>query len=280
MTVPSLSIQKNIAHLASSEIKNNIDHFGRRRPILVIGDKFQDFFLGKDSITISQLRGLLDFPAGIILCEPLLLIPGQGLGEDDIESVLARSNDSSLRDHLDFSLWHRLPRRAEHTLSHKRRTQNTLISMPRGIGEDVFELDLLIDENCELMSDHQTGLHLQGMILVEAARQAFLVVTEVFFLPQDGTKFYFIFNNVSADYKRFAFPIATRLVYRVRERDVGNAGPRFVVDVLFEQAGAEVAVVSGSFTVVKSRSVSKIEQSLAKETIKNHFAAMIAGDAR
>jgi hypothetical protein len=126
------------------------------------------------------------------------------------------------------------------------------------------------------MEDHQTGLHLQGMLLVEAARQAFLAVTEVFFLPQDGTKFYFVFNTLSVNYKRFAFPIATRLHYRVCERDVSTSNPRFAIDVMFEQAGTDVATVSGGFTVVKNRSVSKMEQSLARDAIKSHFAALVA----
>ncbi|WP_158240814.1 AfsA-related hotdog domain-containing protein [Telmatospirillum siberiense] len=244
----------------------------KRRPILVVGDKFREFSSEKAVLTLSQLQGLLDIPAGLALCEPLFLIPGQGLGEKDIESVLARAQTSAHRDQFDFSLWHSLPKRAERALSHKHRAKNTLISAPRRIDASLFELDFLVDEDCELMDDHQTGQHLQGMLVVEAARQSFLAVTEAFLLPRDGSKSYFVFNSLAAEYKRFMFPVPALMRYRVRERDDSGHNPRFVVDIHFEQAGQEAAKVTCGFTVMPDWRIRKIEQTLAQQAVERHFA--------
>lgn len=264
---------------ASSEITGSRFHAvapesGKGRPILVVGDKFREFSVGKAVLTISQLRGLLDIPTGLTLCEPLILIPGQGLGEQDIDSVLAQATTTAHRDHLDFSLWHRVPRRAERALSHKHQAKNTLISVPRRIDETLYELDLLVDENCELMGDHQTGQHFQGMLVVEAARQSFLAVTEAFLLPRDGTKFYFVFNSLVAEYKRFMFPIPARMEYRIRERDDSGHNPRFVVDILFDQAGQETAAVTCGFTVMPDWRIRKIEQTLARQAVDRHLSGL------
>ncbi|HXP95312.1 MAG TPA: AfsA-related hotdog domain-containing protein [Telmatospirillum sp.] len=231
-------------------------------------------------MTISQLRGLLDLPAGLILCEKMRLVPGQGLSEKDVDDVLAQATATAHRDRLDFSLWRRTPRRADRALSHKYRIENTLISAPRRIDEDHYDVDLLVDENSELMGDHQTGQHLQGMLMIEAIRQAFMAIAEAFFLPSGDIEYYFLFNTLAVELKRFIFPIATCLHCTILEKDLSGTSRRFVMEALFEQAGSETARISGSFTVAKYRSIKKMEQLLAKETITSHFATLAAADQR
>lgn len=240
--------------------------------ILVVGDKFSAFTAEKPVMTISQLRGLLALN-GIVTMkhEHLVLVPGQGLSEEDMAAVLAAApTDGS----YDLSLWQARRPRADAALSHKKNKRNTLISAPRRLDDTTYELDLLVDEECEVMSDHQTGQHLQGMLLIEAARQAFLAVSEAFFLPQDGTRYYFIFDSLSVAYKRFVFPVDARLIYHVRERE-GTAGKqRFAVEVVIEQCGQEVATVSGAFTTVKDARVTRMENGLAAEVVASHLAGV------
>ncbi len=227
-------------------------------------------------MTIAQLREILQLSTALVTCEPMILVPGQGMSDADMASILALVETSAQRHNLDFSLWHRWPRRAGRALSHKWKPANSLISEPRKIDEDRYLLDLLIDDACELMGDHQTGQHLQGMLLVEAVRQSFLAVTEAFFLPQDGTRYYFIFNNIAAEYKKFLFPLAAQLHYRVCDREVSASSRRFTVEVGVEQAAGEAVRVSGIFTVVKDRSLRKMEEALAKEALAGHYAQLAA----
>jgi hypothetical protein len=56
-----------------------------------------------------------------------------------------------------------------------------MLSLPRRVSESCFEADVLVDDAGEHMSDHVSGQHLPGMVLIEAARQMILAVTEEFF---------------------------------------------------------------------------------------------------
>lgn len=244
------------------------------RIILAVGDKFAQFGIGKDVITLSQLRALLGLPKMLVVdTGRVVVVPGQGLGDDDVEAILALAAKASQCAHFDFSLWHRLPKRANRALSHKQRPENTLISEPRRLGEDVFELDLLIDEDCELMSDHQSGQHLQGMILVEAARQSLLAVTEAFFLPQDGTRFAFVFNDMTINYNNFAFPLDARLRYVIKDKEIrGSRRQRFDVEISIEQCGIVAATFTSSFTAFEEHRIVSKEASDARKTFDAHMS--------
>lgn len=235
--------------------------------IFVVGDKFFQFSHGKNVLTVSQLRGLLTVSGMLMFDHNLIEIhPGQGLSDEDLLGILSMAADCPHADRFDLSALERMSRRAPASHSHKRKSENTLISMPRQIAEREFLLDLLIDENCELMRDHQTGQHLQGMILLEAARQSFLAVTEAFFLPADATKFYFVINEMVARYQRFAFPLPAVIRYRLREHDGANPlRQRFLADISVEQCGDCVASFVTDFTTFEDARISAREAKLAAE---------------
>lgn len=100
--------------------------------------------------------------------------------------------------------------RAGRSVCHKHSSANQLISMPRKICEHIFEADILIDDRNEIMSDHLTGLHLQGMLLIEATRQMFIAVGETQYVhlgvPVGG---YVVFNRLDTRFEQFSFPVPT-----------------------------------------------------------------------
>jgi len=233
--------------------------------IFVVGDKFFQFSHGKNVLTVSQLRGLMTV-SGLMMFEHnhVEIQPGQGLGDEDVLGILQLAAASPHSERFDLSALERMSRRAPASQSHKRKSENTLISMPRQVSETEFLLDLVIDENCELMRDHQTGQHLQGMILLEAARQSFLAVTEVFFLPEDGTKFYFVIHEMVASFSRFAFPLPAVVRYRLREHDGDNPlRQHFVADITVEQCGEVVSSFVTDFTTFEDTRISAKEEKLA-----------------
>lgn len=248
--------------------------------VLIVGDKFAPFAAGKDVMTLTQLKECLDAPnAPIPIQGHTTLIPGQGLGDRDVEQLLELAARSPRRDHFDFHQWYNLPKRVESSRSHKRQPENTLISEPRRLAEDLFEMHLLIDENCELMSDHQTGQHVQGMLLIEAARQASLAVTETFFLAQNGSRYSFVFNGMSVSYNQFAFPLPARLRYSIREKDVSKPKRQtFVNDIMIEQCGTETASFSMSFAVFEAGRIGNRENNLANRAVSEYLANIAAHD--
>jgi hypothetical protein len=239
------------------------------RILLVVGDKFASYVQGKDAITLSQLRGLLSFSVPLLPSQGVtLLVPGQGLSDTNIKNLLAEAAVSPNLAHFDFSLWHNLPQRAPTHLTHKHIPANTLVSVPRQLSEFVFESDLMIDEDCELMSDHQSGQHVQGMVLVEAARQILIAVTEAYFIPKNDIDYSFIFNGLSVNFNQFAFPLGAVVRCTMKEASLDN--PRrlsFSGYVEIEQCGQ---VVCDSLSIYSAMEKVKITKREGMGAAKSH----------
>ncbi|HVI49815.1 MAG TPA: AfsA-related hotdog domain-containing protein [Candidatus Sulfotelmatobacter sp.] len=245
--------------------------------IFVVGDKFFQFSHGKNVLTVSQLRGLMTV-SGLMIFEHnhVEIQPGQGLSDQDVLGILQLAAASPHSERFDLSALERMSRRAPASQSHKHKSENTLISMPRQLSEREFLLDLVIDENCELMRDHQTGQHLQGMILLEAARQSFLAVSEAFFLPEDGTKFYFVIHEMVARYHHFAFPLPAVIRYRLREHEGANPlRQHFVADITVEQCGEVVSSFVTDFTAFEDSRISVKEGKLAEASCSQATSAVL-----
>lgn len=107
------------------------------------------------------------------------LVAGQGLDEKQISHAWYVGTSKGLI--AEFQHWHvnRRKQLATKPLVHKHRSENTLISTPERSENGNFVAGLILHEQNELMLDHLTGQHVQGMVLTEACRQMFLAVTEL-----------------------------------------------------------------------------------------------------
>ena len=246
-----------------------------RKNILIVGDKFTNFAEGKDALTFSQLRHLIKqkkIPGGSQA--KIYLIPGQGFSDVDTQTLLDEARLSQNRKYFDFSLFQNRPKRASTSLSHKSDDRNTLLSVPKRIGEDHYQMQLMLDENCELMGDHQSGQHVQGMVLFEAARQSLLVVTEAFYLTQQSNiKHAFIFNKMAVTFSHFAFPIDAKLDYCIKEKKERKTRMSFVVDITIEQCGVVAASFEAEFSVFKHEFISLKEGTQAQQALGDLLAS-------
>lgn len=129
-------------------------------------------------------------------------------------------------------------------------------------------MDLCIDENSELMRDHQTGQHVQGMVLVEASRQAFLAVPEAFFQDEGEDSAYFVINSVTTEFMGFVFPIRSHIDYRVVSKDINERRKKFSVEIEIIQGGEIRTRSTISFTVYPNRIISEREAALARDAVK------------
>ena len=108
------------------------------------------------------------------------------------------------------------------SLSHKVKTHNTMISEPL-VGRPGHEYVsyLMLDDDCAEMSDHNTGFHIQGMVLTEAARQMMLAVGEKYLLDKTlKGQAYFALRKVNSEFFHFAFPIEMKIVHHVLRKKV------------------------------------------------------------
>ncbi|MFT5519804.1 MAG: hypothetical protein ACI9IA_000388 [Enterobacterales bacterium] len=243
------------------------------KTLLVVSDKFHHFATRKDVITISELYSLLNSEK--IIFQKLtktLLIPGQGFSEESINNIKLLAHSSLNSAHFNFSMWNNMPKRASKQITHKYKNENILISEPQRQSNDTFSMNILINENCEMMQDHQTGLHVQGILLLEASRQGFLAIFEKFFSVESAGKLYFIFNSLHVNYNRFAFPLPATLAVSIRELDLCNSKKqRAVMDMRIMQCGSSSASFSLDMTMMASTRISSMESKLATQSLNDHI---------
>lgn len=244
----------------------------KKKYFFVVGDKFKEFAAGKDVLTFKQLKSLTDLPDGLMSAHAVLIL-GQGVQEEEARCILNKyENAIEAAPFLETSDLRRALDRAHSDISHKKIAHNTMIGVPQQLSDVEFEIPLNIDERCELMGDHQSGQHVQGMILVEAFRQSFLAVTEAFF-PFGDEKTYFVINGMNTEFQNFLFPLPAHVHYRILEVDCNDRRARYKVAMAAKQNGIECATAEVTFSVYPASSISAKEASLADSVTLSMLAS-------
>ncbi|MGO4395679.1 AfsA-related hotdog domain-containing protein [Variovorax sp. M-6] len=203
------------------------------------------------------------------------LIAGQGLGVAEVDHAFRLGVTQGLA--AEFALWriwmNTMP--AGRALSHKKKAENVLISAPEKLEDGTYAADLLLHADNELMQDHLTGQHVQGMVLTEACRQMLLAVTERFCLDDyKPAKRYFVLNEMAVRYMAFAFPLPAQVRYRVLEQKQPKPDRVLVhADMEVWQGDQPVSGMNVKFSVMDATVLGEREASLASKAI----AAQVTG---
>ncbi|MCG8273901.1 hypothetical protein MIC97_20675 [Aquamicrobium sp. NLF2-7] len=179
---------------------------------IVSADVFSEFNRECGALDASELRARLEAKA---IAADDYFLPGQGLTEADYADIEALARHNGFDEAFHF--WRPFPNgpRAPRSLTHKHQPYNSLISIPQEQPDGSFRANLLISTGNELISDHVTGQHVQGMVLVEACRQMFIAVSELCHMEhEDGRRSYVVFNKMEVAFKAFTFPIPAVIEYR------------------------------------------------------------------
>ncbi|PLX61070.1 AfsA-related hotdog domain-containing protein [Sedimenticola selenatireducens] len=225
---------------------------------VIVGDRMQAFAATTEAMTLTEF---LELPRPT----SKTVVIGQGLNLEQMDC---------LKQHCAQHNLELLPavdpvNRAGRSVTHKRKHQNGLISVPVFITDNTFEAELLVDDQGELLLDHATGCHIQGMVLIEAIRQMFIAVAETGYqtqgVPQNG---YVVFNSIDVRFKSFAFPTSAILrhttdSFHMKRPD--RATFKALIEVI--QNGVCVAAVNVSYTVFESTTLAPKETQKAQEAL-------------
>ncbi|WP_415883798.1 AfsA-related hotdog domain-containing protein [Neptuniibacter sp. QD34_54] len=236
-----------------------------QKSLIVVGDKFTCFGSIPGAITASKLARIME---GYDKETPMpkVVVFGQGLSESWIEFFKSTNVENNLK--IVFIEDKTSPVRAGRSQAHKVNRKNVLISSPSEVGENQFSMQLRLDDDCEIMADHTTGHHIQGMVLIEAARQSFLAVTEKFYLSKDKS-YYFVINNMDVNYKKFAFPIETKINFDITSvKSIKDERFSATTDIDFIQNGESICTVNVKYTAILNENLSKKERDMAEESLK------------
>lgn len=188
--------------------------------ILVVGDSFCEFSEKNNAITSEEL---LKTVHNVISPSNLKgkIILGQGINHETAQEIISEYQvKTGGKGLLDITEMHKATKFGKNSFTHKAKICNVIIGHTHKISDNEYKVPLLIDDNCELLQDHQTGLHVQGIMLVEAFRQAIVAITEEFLCHREGYKTTIVVNYINTTYNSFIFPLPTDIIFKVINKEI------------------------------------------------------------
>lgn len=234
------------------------------RRLTVVGDKFIGFAKNDDVVTLTQIVHDITCDEIPDYCDEIYLAQGISYTEKNKLENLLLSSALEVR----ISYLNGLDRKENLVFVHKIQEQNVVIAKPEKLGEGHYQSYLLIDNNCEIMADHVTGMHLQGMLIIEAGRQMMLSIIENYFpKPSKDFLYRFTLESKSIKFNKFLFPIDVSIESFLTINSRKNGNLRATLVNKFQQNNINCAEVSIDFSVYKESFVLKKETELVEELL-------------
>lgn len=235
--------------------------------LIVVGERFAGFAEQDDVVSVEQFASWLKARCAEPEFDRVNVVLGQGVSDYELEAMRSELAGSGLQDKVTINVPE--VRGLGRNQVHKHRQSNVLIADLVQEGDE-YRAFLLIHNDNELLIDHQTGLHVQGMVVIEAARQMFLAVSETFLIgPHEGRGYYYVINTLNTTFENFLFPLAAQVVLRVVSIS-GEHSKRVEVDCEVElfQAGRRCSVVRVTFTAFPRERMEPKEAERARRAIE------------
>lgn len=242
--------------------------------LILVGDRFAAFAGQRGVLTVAQFSADLKAGAYHRYPSPLRLVRGQGV-DDPTWSRLLDQLSLVPPGVLDIRLDPQ-PVPVPREEVHKRRPENVLIGDLHRTGPGSYHADLCVDPFNDLLLDHVSGQHVQGMVLVEACRQMMLAAAIRDHSPATGTPPAFLMRSLATEFDRYLYPVPAEL-----ELNLEQVGParRGLVElsgtVLVRQAGEVVARCTCAFSVLAAPVLARVENAAA--TRVSERVAAVAG---
>lgn len=131
----------------------------------MVSDSFDSFAANDDVVSYSELIRMIEARA---LAARKIVI-GQGMDEGRRRTIKRALVATGLDEAIKLIDINSNP--VDRLLVHKYKPENVCIDEPREVGEGRFTSCLVLDDRCAEISDHTTGQHIQGAVLIEASRQ-------------------------------------------------------------------------------------------------------------
>ncbi|MGH3793850.1 MAG: AfsA-related hotdog domain-containing protein [Pseudonocardiaceae bacterium] len=231
--------------------------------VIVVGARFDAFLTNHGTISTAGLMRRLRTLGG---SRTLSVTIGQGLSADQLGKVrrLIESNPRAVAVGG-------IPEFAEKHLTHKRNPKNTMVGTPVRLAADRFVTDLLIDEHTEVLEDHLTGQHIPAIALMEAARQTWTAVTEMYLLKDTATTQRFVVSSMRSAFHKYVFPLPACVEYRLVGHQASTTGQVFKCLICVYQEDVLAAEVEAEYLVIPEAFSEKYESMVARQTLVGHL---------
>ena len=235
-------------------------NISRDKPIYIVGKKIKQQLGLPNIINYDEFIDLLEMVDVNDIHEFRI---GQGLSSGQVNSIFLL-----LKNYIGCVKKYNIKPQICNKAVHKLDIKNTMISIPEKIDESNYKSYLFVDEECAEMSDHMTGCHIQGLVLVEAARQMVNAVADKYYINDNSVNF-FVLNELNATFRQYSFPLDIELHYKIINLKKGlNGNFASEVEINFVQNNNITTTVSIKYQAMNSKIMSNYEKSLAQKCIK------------
>jgi hypothetical protein len=246
--------------------------------LYVVGDGYAAFAEHRSVITFVQLRTLLLERA--INWSATELAQGLGLETAQLKMIRNELRAAGAPPHVakHFEREH-----APLALTHKHTDDHVLIGPARRIDHGAFMFDVVLTSTQDRLSDHVTGQHVSGMLLIEAGRQAAAVALETLHADK-SVDYAATWSALRASFQSFAFPLPMTVHASVDSGDHARSNKLETrVAITIRQLDRTVAELEYEIPLTRMTLLKKLEQRAAARTIEHagaHASVLPATDLR
>lgn len=230
----------------------------------IVGDCFETFNSHTDVINLKKFKGLDPYSGEVASYEYII---GQGISLMDLEEI--KINKLPLYSLIkNTDIFKKNPH-----LVHKRKIENCHITLPEKISDTEYLMNVVVDSQCCELSDHITGEHINGVVLIEATRQAFIAVTQTFFLNEND-KIYFILKKLTCEFESFLFPLTIQMKYKILNFEKkGDRQLNFEAETIcyHHDEKEKSCVIKGFFSVYPKAGMENLESELANNAVETFY---------
>jgi len=243
----------------------------------LVSEKFEGFCANEDVMTYDNFLGLIGNENHDGLPDHIVI--GQGLDKRRVEHLVEHMKQRGATNSIKI-IWPN-SNTADLHLIHKQNPDNAMITVPVRKYDNCYIAALMLNDGCAEMSDHVTGQHIQGTVLLEAARQMMMASVEIHaFPPGQRGQYSYVLNELQINYFQYAFPIAIDIILDIETCEIDEKGMLDTrLKVSFYQINELVCQVYCNAQGYRKMLLSKLEARAAKQHLRQLRHYMDVNDA-
>ncbi len=243
-----------------------------RRDVVVVADRFAQFARDERVYTLTGLLALLDSGAPTEPGGHWVVHFGQGIDATDGDLLQAACEKSEgvvrLADPETFRLALEPP-----VVVHKDRPENVLLAGVHSPVPAHCRAELRIHRDNELVLDHHTGEHVQGIVIIEAMRQICIAQFETAIRPGLAPAAYAgVWKRIDLSFQDFLFPLPATVESLIVESDLDReTNLKFRATTSVRQQDRIVATAIIEYSMIAQGRVGTLERRKADQATRAYL---------